>query len=213
MPSLCAAIRPAPLLDLPRFAVTCLQKFNRWLDTELAKGGPQTNLLVYPEGKRSQQTASLPLKRGMLRYAFTRKLPVQVGCLRADCAWGSLCCWPCRVAGRSTHPAMPCTGPAPACCHTSVPANTMVLFLAGGQVVVTAYKEEILNERRMWTHFGRTLVTGCSGGWAGGVGLAGWGKGGWLATRCRLLDGLAAPTPTLAPEHLLCCLGVAAAQM
>lgn len=94
------------ILLFNRLGVKDTEKFNRWLDTELAKGGPQTNLLVYPEGKRSQQTASLPLKRGMLRYAFTRKLPVQV--------------------------------------------------------VVTAYKEEILNERRMWTHFGRTLVTGCS---------------------------------------------------
>jgi len=53
------------------------QKFNRWLDAELAEG-PQNSLLVYPEGKRSQKDESLPLKRGMLRYAFTRRLPVQV---------------------------------------------------------------------------------------------------------------------------------------
>ena len=37
------------------------------------------SLLLYPEGTRSQRQASLPLKRGMLRYAHTRKLPVQVG--------------------------------------------------------------------------------------------------------------------------------------
>ena len=55
------------------------QKFNAWLDKELAEG-PQPSLLVYPEGTRSQKDASLPLKRGMLRYAFTRRLPVQVGC-------------------------------------------------------------------------------------------------------------------------------------
>eukprot|EP00887_Chlorella_sp_A99_P002768 scaffold6.g2768.t1 len=33
---------------------------------------------VYPEGKRSLRSTSLPLKRGMLRYAFSRRLPVVI---------------------------------------------------------------------------------------------------------------------------------------
>lgn len=84
------------------------QKFNLWLDAELAEG-PQNSLLVYPEGKRSQKEESLPLKRGMLRYAFTRRLPVQV---RPACVAGGvwrgvagvwktcavlLCCWVCEL--------------------------------------------------------------------------------------------------------------------
>lgn len=39
------------------------QKFNAWLDGELAQP-PQNSLLVYPEGTRSLKQASLPLKRG-----------------------------------------------------------------------------------------------------------------------------------------------------
>lgn len=30
-------------------------------------------------------------------------------------------------------------------------------------MVITAGKEEVLNERRRWVHLGRTLATGCSG--------------------------------------------------
>ena len=33
---------------------------------------------MYPEGHRSTLGESLPLKRGMLHYAYSRKLPVQV---------------------------------------------------------------------------------------------------------------------------------------
>ncbi|KAL4423603.1 hypothetical protein ABPG77_004643 [Micractinium sp. CCAP 211/92] len=93
------------ILLFNRAGVKDTEKFNRWLDSELAEG-PQNSLLVYPEGTRSLKTQSLPLKRGMLRYAFTRKLPVQV--------------------------------------------------------IITAGKEEVLNERRRWVHLGRTLTTGCS---------------------------------------------------
>lgn len=37
------------------------------------------------------------------------------------------------------------------------------------QAVITAGKEEVLNERLGWAHLGRRLVTGCSGAWARGV--------------------------------------------
>jgi hypothetical protein len=53
------------------------QVFNRWIDAKLA-ASPQPGLLVYPEGTRSQASASLALKRGMLRYAYSRRVPVQV---------------------------------------------------------------------------------------------------------------------------------------
>lgn len=52
-------------------------KFNDWIDTEWEKS-PQTGLGVYPEGHRSTDGKSLPLKRGMLRYAFDRRIPVQI---------------------------------------------------------------------------------------------------------------------------------------
>ena len=74
--------RPAPpcppcpaLPPLPRPAPT--QKFNNWIDEQRA-ASPQPGLSVYPEGHRSTLGESLPLKRGMLHYAYSRKLPVQV---------------------------------------------------------------------------------------------------------------------------------------
>ncbi|PRW58126.1 EF hand [Chlorella sorokiniana] len=69
------AIRSILLFN--RAGVRDTEKFNRWLDEELSQG-PQNSLLVYPEGTRSLKDESLPLKRGMLRYAHTRQLPVQV---------------------------------------------------------------------------------------------------------------------------------------
>lgn len=51
--------------------------FNAWIDREWDKS-TQTALGVYPEGHRSTTGESLPLKRGMLHYAFDRKVPVQV---------------------------------------------------------------------------------------------------------------------------------------
>ncbi len=54
-----------------------MQGFNKWIDSQFADS-PQTGLAVYPEGHRSTHGESLPLKRGMLKYAYTRKLPVQI---------------------------------------------------------------------------------------------------------------------------------------
>lgn len=51
--------------------------FNDWIDQELEESS-QKGLIVYPEGHRSTRTESLPLKRGMLHYAHSRGLPVQV---------------------------------------------------------------------------------------------------------------------------------------
>ena len=47
--------------------------FNKMLTDFLAKS-PCQGLLVYPEGTRSHKPESLPLRRGMLRYAFEEKM-------------------------------------------------------------------------------------------------------------------------------------------
>ncbi|GAB4821617.1 hypothetical protein N2152v2_008663 [Parachlorella kessleri] len=93
------------ILLFNRGGVKNLERFNSWLD-KASMAAHSQNLLVYPEGTRSLRQASLPLKRGMLRYAYTRRLPVQV--------------------------------------------------------MITAHKEEVLNERRRTAHWGRTLVVGFS---------------------------------------------------
>ncbi|GLC40248.1 hypothetical protein PLESTB_001309300 [Pleodorina starrii] len=53
------------------------EAFNAWLDATLGKS-IVPGLLVYPEGHRSLKPTSLPLKRGMLHFAYSRKLPVQL---------------------------------------------------------------------------------------------------------------------------------------
>ncbi|KAL4523122.1 hypothetical protein Ndes2526A_g07830 [Nannochloris sp. 'desiccata'] len=77
-----------PLVMIPLRAIRCailfkrghiadIEGFNKWIDSQFANS-PQTGLGVYPEGHRSTHGESLPLKRGMLKYAFSRKLPVQI---------------------------------------------------------------------------------------------------------------------------------------
>ena len=51
--------------------------FNNWLDNDIALSAVK-GLIVYPEGHRSLKKESLPLKRGMLKYAYTRNFPCQV---------------------------------------------------------------------------------------------------------------------------------------
>lgn len=65
------------LLLFKRGTVKNKDEFNARVDEELAKS-PQPALTVYPEGHRSTKGQSLPLKTGMLKYAFTRKMPVQI---------------------------------------------------------------------------------------------------------------------------------------
>lgn len=60
-----------------RGSIANKEKFNRWIDEQRALS-PQTGLSVYPEGHRSTAGTPLPLKRGMLYYAHSRKLPVQI---------------------------------------------------------------------------------------------------------------------------------------
>mmetsp|Transcript_16008 Transcript_16008/g.41568 ORF Transcript_16008/g.41568 Transcript_16008/m.41568 type:complete len:330 (+) Transcript_16008:24-1013(+) len=53
------------------------EKFNSWLDEEIQQSLLNA-MLVYPEGHRNIKPDALPLKRGMLHYAYSRKMPVQV---------------------------------------------------------------------------------------------------------------------------------------
>lgn len=59
-----------------RGAIADKDAFNSWLDSKIA-ASPAPGLVVYPEGHRSSLPDSLPLKRGMLHYAYGRKVPVQ----------------------------------------------------------------------------------------------------------------------------------------
>eukprot|EP00890_Picochlorum_soloecismus_P005281 jgi/Picsp_1/5754/NSC_03113-R1_1-acyl-sn-glycerol-3-phosphate acyltransferase len=65
------------VLIFKRGAVANKVKFNKWIDEQWEKS-TQTALGVYPEGHRSTDGKSLPLKRGMLHYAFDRQIPVQI---------------------------------------------------------------------------------------------------------------------------------------
>jgi 1-acyl-sn-glycerol-3-phosphate acyltransferase len=54
-----------------------IEAFNKWLDNDIAMSAVK-GLIVYPEGHRSLKKESLPLKRGMLKYAYSRNFPCQV---------------------------------------------------------------------------------------------------------------------------------------
>jgi hypothetical protein len=54
------------------------EALNASLDAHFDKYPEFHGMVVYPEGTRNIKEHSLPLKRGMLRYAHTRKLAVQV---------------------------------------------------------------------------------------------------------------------------------------
>jgi hypothetical protein len=79
--------------------VLLLQKFNSWIDACI-EASPVPGICLFPEGHRSRLPHSLPLKRGMLNYAYSRKMPVQVCCSRNIREPGSQWqeyCWPWRV--------------------------------------------------------------------------------------------------------------------
>ncbi|OMJ72278.1 hypothetical protein SteCoe_29329 [Stentor coeruleus] len=54
-------------------------EFFEWIDAKFAshKTG-RIHLLVYPEGHRNLKKEPLPLRSGMIRYAFSRKIPLQM---------------------------------------------------------------------------------------------------------------------------------------
>eukprot|EP00887_Chlorella_sp_A99_P006361 scaffold3.g6361.t1 len=70
------AVRSIILFQRGGRRVRAKESFNAWLDDKLAKSS-QKSFLIYPEGHRSTKGQSLPLKTGMLKYAFSRRMPVQ----------------------------------------------------------------------------------------------------------------------------------------
>lgn len=51
--------------------------FNAMIESRV-RDSPVDGLIVYPEGHRSTKTKPLPLKKGMLQFAWSRSMPVQV---------------------------------------------------------------------------------------------------------------------------------------
>ena len=51
--------------------------FNAMIESRI-KASPVDGLIVYPEGHRSTKAKPLPLKKGMLQFAWSRKIAVQV---------------------------------------------------------------------------------------------------------------------------------------
>lgn len=51
--------------------------FNQMIESKI-KASPVDGLIVYPEGHRSTSPKPLPLKKGMLQFAWSRSMPVQV---------------------------------------------------------------------------------------------------------------------------------------
>jgi 1-acyl-sn-glycerol-3-phosphate acyltransferase len=60
-----------------RAKVADKELFNRTLEKKVLSSFTH-GLIVYPEGHRNLETTSLPLKRGMLHFAHSRKWPVQL---------------------------------------------------------------------------------------------------------------------------------------
>ena len=55
------------------------ERFYRWLDGKWkCERNIRPNLLLFPEGHRSTGTQPLRLRTGMLRYAYSRRVPVQI---------------------------------------------------------------------------------------------------------------------------------------
>ena len=56
-----------------------LEPFFRWVDSEYEQAARvRHNLLAYPEGHRNAKRTPLPLKHGVIRYAFERRMLVQI---------------------------------------------------------------------------------------------------------------------------------------
>lgn len=60
-----------------RGAIRDKEGFNRMIDRMMSLS-PVNGLNVYPEGHRSTATDSLPLRRGMMHFAYSRQMPVQI---------------------------------------------------------------------------------------------------------------------------------------
>lgn len=56
-----------------------IDKFYEWLDSKFKSTDlKRQHLIVYPEGHRNLKKEPLPLKFGMIRYAYLRQMPIQM---------------------------------------------------------------------------------------------------------------------------------------
>jgi hypothetical protein len=56
-----------------------MDKFYGWLDKNFAYfNNLRSGLIVFPEGHRNDTNRPLPLRSGMIQYAYERKMPVQI---------------------------------------------------------------------------------------------------------------------------------------
>ena len=56
-----------------------LNDFFAWIDEKFKRHlTGRTHLLVYPEGHRNLKKEPLPIRSGMIRYAYSRKIPIQM---------------------------------------------------------------------------------------------------------------------------------------
>ncbi len=58
------------------------KEWRQWLDHKFRTSPFTDSLAIYPEGHRNRSGDPLPLKKGILYYAYTRKVPVQTVMLR-----------------------------------------------------------------------------------------------------------------------------------
>lgn len=129
------------VLLFKRNAVQDKDQFNAWLDASL-DASPMNGIVAYPEGTRSRGDRPLPLRKGIVMYAFLRKIPVQC-VVTAGKETGEP---PGRGAGRArAGPAHPGGAPTPA---TPPPPPPPPAVLG--------------DEKRMQAHFNRTLRVGYS---------------------------------------------------
>lgn len=56
-----------------------LDDFFNWIDSKFQKHKTgRMHLMVYPEGHRNLKKEPLPVRSGMIRYAYSRKIPIQM---------------------------------------------------------------------------------------------------------------------------------------
>jgi len=133
---------------------------NRLSDTHCNAALPMTHA-----GHRSTLPHSLPLKRGMLHYAYSRKMPVQVrGGICCCCAEDGLLLNACLRENLWKERGQGCQPPTPNT-PTHIPQPTTsppTPQPPNPQIIISGNKESVLSEKEMHVGFGCTVVTSYS---------------------------------------------------
>ena len=139
--------------------------------------GPDFNPCSYPEGHRSLLDDLLPLKTGMLKYAYSRRMPVQVrhqgsiggDLIGGDLIGGDLALRLCLLEAvglmrgqRPAHRSLTCCRAALASAPQNCTLPCCAVLRRAAQAVISANKEAVCSERQTAAHFGQTVVTGFS---------------------------------------------------